>query len=272
VESRSSSPWGNFFSQVGTASWLANFVGTMIGVAIGGLVAIFVLREQLKSDRALFKTTLEEQRNDERRLRRREVAVELAKRLKPAADRLQNFSGLDPWADEWPDYDSSCDAVRSLETQLWINGLYEVVNETRVVLSICREVWGSAHRALEQVVAEHPDEYDPQDLRILRSMVTAELMTGRRMLQSLVTVLLAWEGDDQLSFPERPTVDDLNVIQYQVRQVMTDPLGPTDQESRLDRLLENGKITSEQYAAGMKQADAEWKRLSKPKHTRPTEQ
>ena len=78
----------SFLSQIGTASWLANFVGTMVGVTIGGLVALFALRKQLKSDRDLFKATLEEQRKEERRLRRREVVIELATRLKPAGDRL----------------------------------------------------------------------------------------------------------------------------------------------------------------------------------------
>jgi len=258
----------SFLSQIGTASWLANFVGTMVGVTIGGLVALFALRKQLKSDRDLFKATLEEQRKEERRLRRREVVIELATRLKPAGDRLQSLEGLDLRADKWPDYRSSCDSVKSLEAQLWINGLFDLVDETHAVLSTCYAVWDSAHRAMEQVIAEHPDEYDPQDRRIFRSMAMAQMMTGRRVLQSLVTVLLAWEGDDQLNLPALPTASDLNEVPFLVRREMTKPLGPTEQKLRLDRLLKNGKITSEQHAAGIEQADAGSERLSKPKRAR----
>ena len=72
-----------------TTAWLENLLGSMIGVAVGAFVALFVLYRQLRQDRELFVQqsqndrelfiqTLAADRDKEKRAQRRAVAVQLA--------------------------------------------------------------------------------------------------------------------------------------------------------------------------------------------------
>src|SRR6185437_12211591 len=271
----------NFLSEIGSASWLANFVGSMAGVIIGGFIALFALSKQLKqnrelssdqhrndrsalsaqlkqdrdlfamqseNDRTLFKQMLEAQRENARRERRRAVATELAMRLKPAADRLLSFEGLDVLQEAaWPDYWPSSRAVKDLEVLLYANEMEYLMPHVSTVLLECSEIWRMAHDEIETCIADRPDEYDSQDPRIIGSMISAQLMTGRRDLETLVSRLLAWEGENTLRFPDTATTDELNSVRWVVHQRMTEPLGQTEQELRLQRQLKAGTITRQQF-------------------------
>jgi hypothetical protein len=250
-----------------TTAWLANVLGSMIGVAVGAFIALFILHRQLRQDRELFvlqnqidrelfTQTLAAERDKEKRARRRAVAVQLAAELKPAADRLRSLEDLDVGEAVWPDYKSCFEAVQRLLVLLHVNDLLGLWDDTISVLGLCCDVWGTTYRAVQECVDENPAEYQPVDPRIELSWRMATMTTSKLELASLVNTLLAWEGEGPLRFPLRTTIDELNAISPKVREQMKKPLRQSQWRQLLKKQFNSGLITEDQFDVRMAQVHA----------------
>jgi hypothetical protein len=250
-----------------TTAWLANLLGSMIGVAVGAFVALFVLHRQLKQDRELFVQqsqndrelfirTLAADRDKEKRAQRRAVAVELAAELKPAADRLRSLKDLDVGEAVWPDYKSCFEAVQRLLVLLHVNDLLGLWEDTISVLGLCYDVWNTTYTAVQQCIDKNPAEYQPLDPRIDLSWRMAFMVTSKRELGSLVNTLLAWDGEGSFRFPGMATTDQLNAITPMVREQMRRPLRGNERLQLLANQLSSGAITKEQFEVRMAQFHA----------------
>ncbi|MGH3451945.1 MAG: hypothetical protein ACRDQW_14760 [Haloechinothrix sp.] len=247
------SRWESFLAEVTSASWLATVLGSMIGVAIGAAIALVGLRKQLRHDRVLFLQGLAAEREKQRRDHRQGLTHELAAALAPAGRRLAGHSGhddvdVDFWADEsWPDYKSTSQAVQQLETRLYVVGLRELYLHVLRVLNICAAAWGGAARQVRQCIDENPGDYAPRDPRVASAMTTAMVGTARRDLQTLETILWAWDGEKHLEFPGWATADELNNTQQLVRSVMTEPLDRGARLRSLQDQVQTGAITEAEF-------------------------
>jgi hypothetical protein len=250
-----------------TTAWLANFLGSMIGVAVGAFVALFVLHRQLKqdrelfvqqgrNDRELFMQTLAAERDKEKRIQRRAVAVELAAELKPAAERLRSLKDLDVREPVWPDYESCSDTVQRFLVLLHVNDLLGLWEDIVSALGICYTVWDTTYRVVQECIDDNPEEYQPLDPRIDRSWRMATMMTSRRELGSLVNTLLAWEGEGSLRFPGIATTDELNAMTPRIRELMGRALTENEWHQLLMKQFISGLITKEQFEARTSQVHA----------------